>query len=467
MEKNRNLNNLILFLIILSAILMLINIVISPVHTDEAWFQHCAVAKDNLGFYTSPAFYDVPVFKGYDYIIPTRLILQLYRFFDIFLDGKWIIIAVRFIILVIFSVAVFLYSHTLQLNKNNNIRAFYLPIVILFYPVIFEYYYVAREELIISAIVLLFLAIEKSELQQLKKDILILALLTIALLFHLNALILFGIYGLLRLDYRKPVKILYLFFACLFILLSYYMVFIDPNIKIFTEQFRLMYFSGKSEKFLSSFNSMLSYILNELKFRYLNLDGRNQLTYPIKLLLILTPFISGLYYTFKYKYLKKEKLFSVSIMVFLLFVGNKYQAYLLYILPVLIAITFQHLLHSQKTTRIFILFLLIYGNAYQVRRILWNSDRNKQNTAILKMIDQNVPRNSSIYASFDFAPYLYPKYKYLTTTHKEGNNFFVMFNIKPANCYLLSNYKPGILKYVRNPYITIASYKQYVLYRIE
>jgi len=462
-----NINKFYIFLFIISSTIVLINIITKSIHVDEGWYHSEAYSKNTYGYYTSPAFYDIPDFNGEIYISRTRLIIQIYRIMDILLNNAEIeIIIIRLLLFFIFVSAFFYYTNKIKFPKNINEKLLVLSFTLCINPII-NSLRIARSEIIISSLILFIMGLHHNENENdnFKNKLTILVLSFIMFLFHPNGILFILLSSLLILN-KNPLNTLKYWLIVLLFFVAYYLVFIDPNYNIFFIQSRLMFNSGNEQKFCLSIQSIPNYLFSELKYRYLDWNSRIKLSYIIKLISLIFVIILGIFNGIRFKKFRIEIIYVCSTLLFFIFLGNKVSLYLTYVFPLLIIQMIYFLRKKAKILTTVIISFIIINSMITFRGIFWNIKNKTEKKEIIKILEKTTPSGETVYADFYFEPYISSKYKYLTTTQKDKNNFYLKYNIHPQNCIIISEKKNSIWNFVLNKNEILYNYNDIIMKKI-
>ena len=452
--------------LVLGFSIIILKLFLSPIYGDEGWFYCAAQAKNQMGYYAFPPYYDVPAFNGPMYASVERLMIQIFRLsILIFSNPKSSIIFVRLLSLIVFISSLFYYLKTVFNNLNNRTKIF-IVLLIISYPLIIHNACTGRSDILISSILLLVLA--KFRTVYNNNLIGILGLSILMLLLHPNAIIFMAILGIIGINIKKPINTLKLWSLMLIIVLAYYLIFIDYNFHLFFKQNYVLNSTGKEEKFISSISQIPSYFINEIKYRYLIWNNINKIYYPLLLVSLLTPVFGGLFFfcknTKKYKY---ELIYIFPAMIFFIFLGEKTVQYL-YFLPILIIGFFINFKKKQNLIKIVcivftLLFLTILG-----RNVVWSYNYEKNvRDRVIAVIDKESKRGETIYAPISYGPYFSSNYTFLETTQKQENNWYELYNIHPHNCIIIESQNNEIWQWVTKKREKIAEINNLLIYRIK
>ena len=461
------LKKLSVLLCAIASLLVIVNIIYSPIYGDEGFYHGEAHGKNVYGYYTSPYLYDIPTFQEHSYYHIHRSIIQLYRLSDIiFKDAIYGIKAVRIITFCMFVWALYFYLKKLNL-KIENWETLGILSVIISYPIISSpAFLTGREDVILSALLLFILGTYHSDINNRLKILRILFLSTLMLFFHPNGILYMAIIAIIGIDRNNPIDTITLWALILLTGIVYYLVFIDPNYKLFVKQSILMNQAGGCEKVITNISSLPSYVLAEIRDRYFMWSQRIHPKYIILVISMIVPLLAGLYAGFKSKNFKMEMVYILSTMAFFIILGSKHSGYLIYFYPILIIMTF-YLFRGRKKCVAVAFALIIFVNMTLVtRHIVWSYYNHKKTNNILNIIEKEVKPGETIYAASNWEPYLSTKYKYLMTTQKDLNNLYQLYNIRPKNCIIMESKNNEIWKWANDNREKIAKIKNLLIYRI-
>ena len=456
--------SIILFVIVF--LLVILNIISSPIYGDEGFFHGEARAKNVHGYYTSPYLYDIPVFQGPSYFHIHRSIIQIYRLTEaIFSDAITGIKINRLLFLLLFVWALYFYLKKLniEISKWEIIGTISL---IISYPIITRGFLTGREEIIMSSLLLFILGTYHSDINNRLKILRILFLSTLMLTFHPNGILYIAIIAIIGIDRKKPVDTIRLWALILLVGVFYYLVFIDPNYKVFVEQSILMNQTGDEEKVIAKISALPHYILGEIRDRYFMWSKRIYPRYFILVISTFFPLFVGLYTGFKNKIFKKEFVYILSTMLFFTILPTKFSHYLIYFYPFLIIMSFYFLQNRKKFLAFTFVLILLVNLTLISRHILWSFHNNKKITNIINIIEREVRPGETIYAASNWEPYLSTKYRYLMTTQKSKNNFYELFNLRPNNCIIIETKNNEIWQWAAKEREKIAEIDNLLIYRI-
>ena len=452
--------------LVLSFSIIILKLFLSPIYGDEGWFYCAAQAKNQMGYYAFPPYYDVPAFQGQYYLIE-RLMIQIFRVPILFFSNpKSSIIFVRLLSLFVFIYSLFYYLKTVFNNLNDRTIIF-IVLLIISHPFIIQNACTGRSDMIMSSILLLVIA--KFRTADNKNNLMgILGLSTLMLLLHPNAIIFMAILGIIGINTKNPLYTLKLWSLMLIIGLAYYLIFIDYNFHLFIKQNFALNSTGNEEKFISSITQLPAYFINEIKYRYLILNKIHKIYYPLLLVSLLAPVFGGLFFfcknAKKYKY---ELLYIFPTMIFFIFLGEKTVQYL-YFLPVLIIGFFINFKKKQNLIKITclvftLLFLTIHG-----RNVVWSYNYEKNvRDRIIAVINKESKQDETIYAPISYGPYFSSNYTFLETTQKQENNWYELYDIHPHNCIIIESKNNEIWQWAAQERKKIAEIDNLLIYRIK
>jgi hypothetical protein len=456
---------IVVFIIAFS--LVILYILTAPIHVDEGWYYEVARAKNTIGSYTFPAFYDVGLFQS-DLMILRDLMTQLYRLADLLFSNG--VVAIKFLRLFFFGLwitffYVFLSSQFPDWQKRERIVVL---ICLMTFPPVFIVLGIARAEVLISALTALLLSIYLWNIDSSYKFFLLVFFSTLVLLLHPNGIIYFFIIGLWLVSMRNKRQLLIgcTFMACLGI--GYYLIFIDPNIALYKKQFHAMYQGGNESKFLFSLAKLPQFIISEISLRYFPLNALQQKVFSLSsicafLTVIIT--ISGLISLFRHRQFVIIRLYIFSIMLFFVLLGNKTPLYLIYILPFFLIATLYSFsfLESRKwiLEMAIISFCIVIGLAVVV-----NSKEQKEMGELIRAVKLNVAPGSVLYAPFNLYPYLGDRYIYLTTNQKSKAQMYQIYGIRPSHCFIIAVGNDEIWRFCKGQRTDITRVGRYIVGRI-
>lgn len=417
----------------------------TPVHVDEGWFHNLAKAKNDKGFYTFPAFYDVPGLNG-PYTHGNSLFVQFYRLFDwIFPSGAIGILVMRFLFLGLFvwTLALYLFRLNLFGGTAGNIL---VMAVILMQPIVLSSLARARPETVMaSLLLLLFWHFRRSELQINWNALFIFSI--VLFLVHPNGVLYLLLLMLLAAETRDFSKVMQLWGLGLLFVTLYYLVFIDANFPLYKEQFKIMFSSGGERKFLGSLGDVPMYLYSELRDRYLLWEWRKLMSYPFLLVATLVPIGAGLYVGLRRKGFRRELIYILGTIIFFVLLGNKFPGYLMYILPVLMIMGFSLIRKNKKWMAVAMLVLIVPSVSLTVQKINWNFHQQKLYGHILQAVYQEAQPGEMVYAPLRLEPFLSGQYIFRTTTQKGKFDFYQRFSISPRHCLVVERKVNGVWKH--------------------
>ena len=272
-------NRTAVILVCCVTLVILVYMFTAPVYVDEGWFHNLAKAKNELGYYTFPAFYDVPALSGH-YTQGSSLFVQFYRLFDwLFPEGVTGIMVMRLLFLAMFVSALWLYISRLDVF-GGTVGNVIVVAVILIQPVVLSSIARARSEMVMASLLLLvFWKFCRLETVDVNWNALLIFSITLFLI-HPNGVLYFLLLMLLGAGTRNFTRIMQLWGLGLVVVVIYYLVFIDANFPLYKEQFKIMFSSGGERKFLGSLADVPLFIYSEIRDRYLLWEWRGLMSYP-------------------------------------------------------------------------------------------------------------------------------------------------------------------------------------------
>jgi hypothetical protein len=407
----------------------------ATVHVDEGWFHHLAKAKNDNGFYTFPAFYDVPVLKGY-YTHGNSLFVQFYRFLDwLFPNGAFGILVMRVLFLALFVWTLWLYLARLNVFGGPVGNMMVMAVIVL-QPVVLSAISRARPELVMaSLLLLLFRHFRRDDIEINWNALFILSM--FLFLVHPNGVLYLMLLMLLAAETKNINKIMQLWGLGLLFVAVYYLVFVDANFPLYKEQFNVMFASGGERKFISHLGDVPLYIYSEIRDRYLLWEWRELMSYPFLLAATLVPIGMGVYAGLRHRLFKQELIYILGTMIFFLLLGNKFPGYLAYILPVLMIMGFYSIRKNKKAMAMAMLFLIVPGAGLAVQKISWNLHQQKLYHNVLEAVYHEARQGEMVYAPLRLEPFLSEQYIFRTTTQKGKNDFYRRYSISPRRCLVV------------------------------
>jgi len=458
-------NNIAKSVFIISFTIMMLFLFIRTIHTDEGFYHSYAKAKNDFGTYQTPGFFDAAPHQDY-YHQTYRGMVQIYRLGNIVFPNNHLasIKFVRFINILFWLIALIYFLKT---NKKGESHFWFLSFIIM-NPLMLRILTTGRSEALISALFIIIISeLINNNTEDEIKFYRISFLSFIMLLLHPNGILFFFPLSILIINTLDKSLIFRFSLLLFFMMIFYYLSFFDFYLPYYKS---LLANNGtiipganlEEKKIISSIIEIPGFIWDELRLRYFQMQHTSSKFYIIKVIGNLLPITLGIYFVFKKN--KKIFLYILSAMIFFIFLGNKYNGYLIYFLPIIVFYTFKYNknLVIDLTLKTLIILFLFY-NSYRISDHIQTNIFRKD---LIEDVKKIVNTSDFLYANFKFEPYLVDHCNLLTLGEKTSE-FYIRNNLPLNNSYVLDQ-KDGVIEGVYSDGIRIIKrYENYVLFQID